>query len=207
MRKLCIWILVLLMLAVTVNAQTSFVQDDSKLLSQEQNAALNAQMLTYQTEFGVSIGLVTTDHLDGKTIETYADDYYQQSGYSNDCAILVICENEGQWYIYTHGLCATQVADADVAQIGAAMLDDLQTGAYYEAAQTFVQQVAEPVCQAVGELEAEDQELQNSRNRKVVFGLVGGLIVGVAVAVLLGAAAKRRRVIPAEKTEIPNRDI
>ena len=206
MRKLCICILVLLMLAVTVNAQTSFVQDDSKLLSQEQLNALNAQMLTYQNEFGLSIGLVTTDHLDGKSIETYASDYYDQSGFSNDCAILVICENEGQWYIYTHGLCATEITNAEVAQIGAAILDDLQTGAYYEAAETFLQSIAEPVCQTIRNLDAEAQQLQNNRNRMVVFGLIGGLIASIAVAVLLGITAKRRQTVSVAQTEQPNRN-
>lgn len=207
MRKLCICALVLMLLVVTVSAQTSFVQDDSKLLSQEQCDALNTQMQTYQNEFGLSIGLVSTDSLDGKTMESFADAYYSQSGYSNDCALLVICENEGQWYIYTHGLCATRIADADIEQIGAAMLDDLQAGSYYEAVQTFVQRIAEPVCQAITDLDAEAQQIQNSRNVKVVFGLVGGLVVGIAVAVLLGMTAKRQRLLPAFKHETKHIDV
>lgn len=207
MRKLCICILALLMLAVTVSAQTSFVQDDSSLLSKEQYDALNTQMQTYQKEFGLSIGFVSADDLGGKSIEDFAQAYYSQSGYGNDCALLVICENEGQWYIYTNGLCATQITDADAAQIGAAMLDDLQTGAYYEAVQTFVQRVAEPVCQTISDLDAEARQIQNSRNAKVVFGLVGGLVVGVAVAVLLGITAKRRRIDLAAKPEVNHVDV
>lgn len=207
MRKLCICVLVLLMLVLTVSAQTSFVQDDSNLLSKEQKDALNTQMQTYQKEFDLSIGFVSAEHLDGKSIEGFTQSYYNQSGYGNDCALLVICENEGQWYIYTNGLCATQITDADIEQIGAAMMDDLQTGCYYEAVQTFVQRVAEPVCQTISNLDAEAQQLQNSRNAKVVFGLVGGLIVGIAVAVMLGITAKRQRLMPALKHEANHVDV
>lgn len=206
MRKLCICVLVLLMLAVTVNAQTSFVEDSSALLTQEQSAALNEQLIAYHTECGVSVALVTTDSLDGKTIEAYANDYYANSGFDNDCAILLICENEGQWYIFTHGLCAEVITDADAAQIGAMMLDDLQSGGYYDAAQTFVQMTAEPVCELVRSMDEEAQQMLKDQNHRIVFGLVGGLAVGVAVAVLLGYAAKARRVSAKEKPE-PQQDL
>lgn len=201
MKKLVILLLVLTMLAVTVNAQSSFVEDGSALLTPEQSGALNEQMLGYQADFGVSIGVVTTDSLDGKSIETYAGDYYANSGYTNDCAILLICENEGQWYIYTHGLCATYITDMDLMQIGDLILDDLQTGNYYEAVQTFMQRTAEPVCEEIRAMNDEAQQLQKDQNKRIVFGLVGGLAVGVAVSVLLGYAAKAHRVTPKAKPE------
>ena len=94
MRKAVICILILLMLVLPVSAQTSFVTDQSQLLTQEQKAALDEKLTAYHTEYGFSIAVVTVDSLDGKTMEAYAKAHYAESGYDNDCALLMICENE-----------------------------------------------------------------------------------------------------------------
>lgn len=193
MRKFLVCLLVLLMLAVTVSAQSSFVSDEINLLTPEQSASFNERLNAYHNNYNVSVALDTTDDLSGKSIEVYANDYYASSGFDNDCAMLVICEAEGQWYIYTHGLCAEMITDEEVAQIGAVILDALQAGEYHSAVETFVQMTAEPVCQQVQAMNAEAEAIHQSQNRAVIYGLVGGLVVGIAVAVLLGFAAKYRR--------------
>ena len=199
MRKVFVCLLVLMMLAVTVSAQSSFIADELNLLPQTQRAQLNERLSAYHNDYGVSIALVTTDDLGGKSIETYAKNYYEQSGFTNDCAMLVICEAEGQWYIYTHGLCATIVTDENAARIGTAILDDLQAGDYSAAAETFVEMVATPVCEAVQTMNEEAQQHQRSLNKRVVIGLICGFAVGVAVAVMLGIAAKSDRLFGREK--------
>ena len=201
MRKVLACLLVVMMLAVTVNAQTSFVADELQLLTQDQSATLNERLTAYHNDYDVSIAVVTTDSLDGTSIEIYAQAYYDQSGFDNDCAILVICEAEGEWYLYTHGLCADMISNDELAQIGDLMMDDLQAGAYYDAILTFVDMTAEPVCQHVAALNAEAAAVQSGKNRTIVYGLVGGLAVGIAVAVLLGFAAKGRQLFYKAKPE------
>lgn len=203
MRKLFVCLLVLMMLTVTVSAQSSFVADELNLLTQDQSATLNERLTAYHNDYNVSVAVVTTDHLDGTSIEIYAQAYYDQSGFDNDCAILVICEAEGEWYIYTHGLCADMISNTELTQIGDLILDDLQAGAYYDAILTFVDMTAEPVCQQVADLNAEAAAVHRSKNQTVVYGLVGGLVVGIAVAVLLGFVAKVRRVSPKAKQQLP----
>ena len=201
MRKIFICLLIVMLLTVTVSAKTSLVDDSLNLLTQDQRATLSAQLNTYHNRYDVSVALVTTDSLDGKPIATYAKDYYEQSGYANDCAILVICEAEGLWYIYTHGLCADMITNEEASQIGEVILNDLQAGAYFDAAMTFVALTAEPVCQQVAAINAEIMEVQQSRQNAVIYGLAGGLAVGVAVSVLLSFVAKVRRAPAKVQTE------
>ena len=202
MRKLFVCLLVLALLVVPVSAQTSLVADELNLLTQDQSAALNERLVAYHNDYEVSIAVVTTDNLNGSTIEVYAQAYYDQSGFDNDCAILVICEAEGEWYLYTHGLCADMISNEELGRIGDLILDDLQAGAYYDAILTFVDMTAEPVCQQVAALNAEILAKHQSKNQTVVYGLVGGLVVGIAVAVLLGFAANGRKIFYKSKFSI-----
>lgn len=207
MRKIAICILALLMLVVSVNAQTSFLMDDSALLTKEQAAALDEKLIAYHTDYGFSIAVVTTDSLDGQSIDAYAKARYAESGYDNDCAMLLICENEGQWYIYTSGLCATVISDSDVARIGDSLMDALQTGDYAAAFQSFADQCAEPVCDELAIQAAEADRVQNSQKKLVVLGLFGGLLVGVVIAVLLGMKAKKPRVSRDIQKPAPTEDV
>ena len=72
MRKLFVCLLVLALLVVPVSAQTSLVADELNLLTQDQSAALNERLVAYHNDYEVSIAVVTTDNLNGSTIEVYA---------------------------------------------------------------------------------------------------------------------------------------
>lgn len=193
MRKVVICILVMLMLVLPVSAQTSFVEDQSQLLNQEQKVALDEKLIAYHTDYGFSVAIATVDSLDGKSMEAYAKACYADGGYDNDCALLLICENEGQWYIYTSGLCATLVPDNQVAQIGASMMDDLQAGNYSDAFHYFADQFAAPVCEELTKQAAEAERVQSKQKTLVVLGMVCGLMVGCVIAVVLGIKAKAPR--------------
>lgn len=193
MRKVVVCVLILLMLVVPVSAQTSFVADQSQLLTQEQASALDEKLIVYHTDYGFTVAVVTVDSLEAQTIDAYAKAHYAESGYDNDCALLLICENEGQWYIYTSGLCAAVISDSEVARIGDSLMDDLQTGNYAAAFQSFADQCAEPVCEELDAQAAEAERVQNSQKKLVFLGMIVGLFVGLVIAVLLGIKAKTPR--------------
>jgi len=190
MRKVFLCVLALLMLAVSVSATTSFITDESGLLTPEQTSALNEKLAAYHENFGVSVGIVTAEDLYGQTIEDYAQSCYAEGGYSNDGALLVVCENEGQWYLYTSGLCRQSLSDGELAQLSRTITDDLQAGNHAQLFTYVAEAVAEPACQEIKTL--EEKALQHQKNQKtyIFLGLLAGLLAGIGVSVLLWFKAK-----------------
>lgn len=210
MRKLLACILALLLLAIPVSAQTSFVSDDSGLLTEAQADALNKTLIGYHNDYGISVAVVTTDSLNDMSAEDYAKAHYAESGYGNDCVFLLICENEGQWYIYTSGLCSEVLSESELSQIGASLMDDLQSGNYEAAFQSFAKLCADPVSAQVSANAASANALQHTQKKYVILGMLGGLLVGVAVATVLVYKAKPpkpvRRPRPAIGEEKPTEE-
>ena len=125
MKRVFALLLVLLM-AVSASAMKPHVVDNGALLSKTDVSALEEEFSQVYDDYGFTVAAVTVTSLEEKTAEKFAADLYRSSKYSNDGALLLICADEGEWYIYTSGLCAQEISDTDAEAIGTAMLDDLQ---------------------------------------------------------------------------------
>lgn len=81
--------------------------------------------------------IVTVDSLNGKTVEEYADDYYDDNGYGygeNDSGILfLVAMDDRQWNISTSGDAITAFTDAGLAYMEDQFVPDLSDGAYLDA--------------------------------------------------------------------------
>ena len=193
MRKIVALALAVLLLAVTVSAQTPFVADNAQLLSNAEAEVLENSFSQYHTEYGFTVAAVTAVSLEEKTAAQYASDYYKASGYDNDGVMLLICENEGQWYLYTSGICSSVIPDATAAQIGASLTEDLEAGNYYDALQSFAQACTEKVCEKLNDDAAAAQVTRSENETYILWGLGGGLLVGILVAALLAVFARPAR--------------
>ncbi len=194
MRKLFA-VLLILVLAVSVSAQTPFVVDDGGLLNLTEAGELETLCAEYYDTYGFTVAAHTVETLGDQPAAAAAAKAYETAGYGNDGVLLLICENEGQWYIYTSGLCARLISDEDAAAIGEEILTDLQSDNYGKAMETFVKRCAEPVSKEMVNREQQSAKTQKTNNLYVVFGMVGGLVVGFMVA-LLFAVGKRERKKP-----------
>ena len=79
--------------------------DDADILTDSEEKELNQQLDTVSEEQECDVIIVTVDSLNGKTVEEYADDYYDDNGYGygeNDSGILflVAMDDRGMEYIY-----------------------------------------------------------------------------------------------------------
>lgn len=67
--------------------------DDADILTDSEEKELNQQLDTVSEEQECDVIIVTVDSLNGKTVEEYADDYYDDNGYGygeNDSGILFL---------------------------------------------------------------------------------------------------------------------
>ncbi len=117
--------------------------DDAGLLSSDEIAALNDRMDTFRADYDIDIGFVSTNDAGGKTIEAFADDFYDDpaNGFAEDGLILAIDMGSRQFHVSTCGSAIAKIPDASLEALLDAIAVPLGNGDFAGAAQTFVQTV------------------------------------------------------------------
>ena len=143
MKKIIsILLLLLLMLSLAVPAyatdsDTPWVVDNAGLLDWEEIDELNRQIGNLRSELELEIVIVTTYGTDGKGVQAYADDFYDQNGYGygpTDSGILLLLDMEArEWYMSTCGDAIYIFTDYGLDQLGQTILPWLSSGEYYRA--------------------------------------------------------------------------
>lgn len=142
-RKLFSLLLCLLLaLALPMSAFSSEndlpkVVDNGELLTQEEENQLEQAARRLTDSLEIDIIIVTVNSLDGKSVQEYADDYYDSHGYGvgseNSGILLLLSMGTREWYMSTCGDAIYIFTDYGLQQLGDAILPDLSSGAYYSA--------------------------------------------------------------------------
>ncbi len=146
MKKICsilCGILVLCgVLSLSVFAHPDRLVDDADLLTDEEEAVIRARLDDVSETYQVDVVIVTTDSTYGSSPMEYADDFFDYNGYgfgdSYDGVLLLISMEDRDWWISTTGLGIRALDDATIESIGERMLDDLSSGWYADAFETFI---------------------------------------------------------------------
>lgn len=193
MKKILTCLLAVLLLVIAVSAQAPFVEDASGLLAPAEAENLETQFSQLYAEYGVTVAMVSAPTLGGETAAVAAKNAYEANGYGNDGIMLYICEDEGEWYLYTSGLCSQVISDSLLAQVGERVTAELQAGNPYDAMQAVYQTTAEPVIAVCNDNAAKADQAISKNGKLLVLGLVGGLMVGVAAALALRKLSQKPR--------------
>lgn len=149
-RKLSIGIIALCLLVLfcglgtgeavqNVWAETSLprVSDGADLLTVDQEAQIEDKLDEISEKQQCDVVIVTTESLDGKPAEAYADDYFDENGYgigSDYSGILfLISMDERKWAISTYGYGMVAFTDEGQEYIMEQCLSYLSDGEFYEA--------------------------------------------------------------------------
>ena len=193
MRKVLAILLVLLMLAVNVSADSNYVTDHARLLTSAETQTLEDSFSQYHAEYGFSVAVVTIDTLKGQSPAAYASAHYRSAGYDNDGMMLLISERDGLWYVYTSGICTEVITDEMIEKLGALIKANLESGEYYDACKTFIKKCTNPVCEQINAYAVSDQTMEREYKTFVVLGLGGGLLIGIAAVMVLVLHLKKPR--------------
>lgn len=193
MRKLLAIVLVLWMLLTSVSASTFYVTDNARLLTSAETQNLEDSFSQYHEEYGFSVAVVSVETLNGQNPASFASNHYQSSGYDNDGMLLLISERDGLWYLYTSGIAAEVITDEMIAKLSTLIKPDLESGKYYDACKTFTKKCTNPVCEQINANAVSDKTLEREHRTFVVLGLGGGLLIGIAAAMLLTMYLKKPR--------------
>lgn len=162
------------------------VEDDARLLSDEEVSALREKLDRISESTGVDVIVHTNYSLNGKTPRDYADDYFDYNGYglgpNYDGIIFVLSMEYRDWRISTSGFGIDAFTDKGQSLIVDEMLPYLSDGDYYKAFDIFADRSEEYIIQAqngdaydVNNLPEKKISLQDILSYLGIGSVVGGV--------------------------------
>ena len=154
-RRMISFLLCLLLLLGSLTWATAdtlpHVVDFSGLLTQSEVNRLEEKIDALIDSCQLDVVIVTVDSLDGKTVQEYADDYYDENlyGYGDDYTgiLLLLSIGTREWYMSTCGEARYIFTDYGLELLGDTILPYLSDGAYYEAFDLWLDQIPN-LCEA-----------------------------------------------------------
>lgn len=145
MKRLISFLLVLALLPVlafSVFAAEPKVVDQASLLAEDDAASLTTQAQRLTDQYQMDVVILTIPSLNGRYIESYADDYYDSHGYGvgEDFSgvLLLIVMDTREWAISTCGKAIAALPDRAIDDLFDVMADDLSNGDYSQAFEAYL---------------------------------------------------------------------
>lgn len=136
LRKFTVVLLSLILLfcsSLPVNAQeVSRVVDQAYLLQSDEISSLEEISAEISEQYGIDAVILTVDSLAGKSAQDCADDFYSDSGYSNNGVLFLLAMEEREWYISTSGSMIYTLTDYGIQQLGDRIVTYLSEGLWFE---------------------------------------------------------------------------
>ena len=105
-------------LITPVSAQTAAVNDEAGLLLSEEIRSLEEIATQLKDLYDIQAVVLTVNSLNGFHAQDYADNYYDNAGYSDNGVIFLLAMAEREWYISTSGTVIYALTDYSIQKIG-----------------------------------------------------------------------------------------
>ena len=194
MKRLWIFILAIVLLAVPVSAGGTLVNDGEGLLTYEEAAELEQVYGAYSDFTPV---MVTVDSFGGRSAESFAGHFYDQMGYPYDGILYLVSLTEGEWFILTNGACHERISDWDAQAMGDELVELLRDGAYYEAFESFpqlAQQImSETSVSHYGGVDAPAAVVSKNYGKTIAICMGVGMLIGLITVLIMSSMMKSVR--------------
>ena len=137
---LCSSLLLALMMCFPVFASEDlrYVEDNADLLTVSEQQELNDTLTEISERQGVDVAIITTDDMGDQSIENYAKAKYNERGYGDDGALLVVNMEVRKWWMSTYGKGTTAISSEDISTIGSEFAPYLSSKEYADAFEQLV---------------------------------------------------------------------
>lgn len=137
MKRVFIFVLLLILLHVPALANTSRVVDHANLFSNAEEQQLQRKIDGIVQEYGMDVAIVTVNSIGFRSPEMYAADYFDNAGYGvgygKDGILFLISMGERDYATVTHGKAIYVFTDYGLDQMHAHMQPLLSAGQYGDA--------------------------------------------------------------------------
>lgn len=140
MKRLLSLIICLLLISgilQSASAADRYVIDDSGLLSSEERIHLETECLQFNNSTGMEIVCLTVDSLNGKSAQSFADDYFDEH-YGRNGLLFLIALYDRQWHISTAGTACEVFSDAVLMKMEDNIIPYLSEGDFSTAFISFI---------------------------------------------------------------------
>lgn len=170
------------------------LKDEAGLLSDDEAGSLLAQLDEISERQNCDVIVVTVASLDGKTAESYADDYFDFNGYGlgqdGDGILLLLSMEDRDWAISTHGFAITAFTDAGQSYMTDHFLSYISAGEYAQGFQKYAELCDQFLTQAK---EGEPYDTDNLPKGSVAFvWLPIDIVIGCIIAFFRAQGKKKR---------------
>ena len=121
------------------------VVDNGNLLTTEEENQLEQRARSLTETLEIDIIIVTVNSLDGKDVQAYADDYYDNNGYGigpdYSGVLMMLAMDTREWAISTCGDAIYALTDYGLEALFRSMANDLSEGEYYSAFDTYLNEL------------------------------------------------------------------
>lgn len=167
--------------------------DNAGLLTAAEQRALLETLDEISERQRVDVVAVTTDSLDGKTPEAYADDFYDEHGYGfgadYDGVLLLVSTEEQDWYLSRCGYGITAVTDDGIDYIAGKFRPELSDGNYAAAFAVYAELCDELITQAKNGRPYDGGNMPKAPFHAVRCLLIS-MAIGLAVALIVTGSMK-----------------
>ncbi|MCR5635971.1 MAG: TPM domain-containing protein [Clostridiales bacterium] len=129
------------------------VIDNAGLLDDGEEILLKEKLDEISGHHKIDVVVVTTNTLEGKSAEAYADDYFDYKGYGlggdRSGVLLLISMEDRDWWISTRGYGITAFTDYGIQEIGEEIKPYLSDGDYFDAFVRYAELCDDFIIQAV----------------------------------------------------------
>ena len=171
-------------------SEDTFVYDDADLLTESEENKLNNKLSDLSDEHQAEIVVVTADSIGGKDITQYINDLYDNEdfgyGQKRDGVMLLLCMDSREYRILSNGYAGVAIDGGAIDDIGDVIVSDLSAGRYYNAFDKYADE-----CDYY--LNVYVNGVPFDLTASLGFALVGGIIIGLIVALALKGQLKSIR--------------
>lgn len=168
--------------------------DHADILTDSEEETLNETLDKISEKQKCDVAVVTVNSLDGKTVEAYADDFYDYNGYGygddRSGILLLVAMDDREWHMTTTGYGITAFTDAGLSYMEDQFVSYLSDGKYMDAFSKYASLCDDFLTQAK---KGEPYDTGNLPKGKVSpLWILGDLLIGCAIALIMALVKKSK---------------
>ena len=177
MKRLTSLLLALLLLPCFTLTVFSVSSDNEQLLTDSEAADLTRIIQSLQADYGIDAMIVTVSSFNGKSAQSYADDYYDTMDGGEDGVLFLLSLNQREWHISTCGRMQRVLSDRALMEIEDNVVWYLSEGQYYDGLATFLNMLPTYLNNGSTAEKSDDPSILLSLG-------IGAIVAGIAIWIM-----------------------
>ncbi len=184
-----------------VSAAYPYLVDNAGILTENEKNILFAELTEISAQNGVNVCIVTVQTLDGRSAQTYSNDFYDRHyGAKTDGVMLLLAMEEREYYIVTESAGKDAIPDSRLSYVENRFVPDLSNGDYFDAFMSFASVCEEQIENAANGVDIPVSSYIPTSYFFVAIGISAGL--AFLVVTIMKGQLKTVRMQPMAKNYI-----